>query len=200
MPKRLHLLVIAAIVWSAACSSAGDGQVVTVATPGDALPAATEVTGVTSTTVPPPPSTSTTATAPPAPAPAPPTTTTTTGAVPTTTTTTFPPSAVRLTIRNEFKKPVDLTINGLRYLVNAGEVRGPVPVEPSPNGNDTYSIVIAGTDCGMGDAGPHFQEGPGTAVTLRLFAMAPDHGGCDAAGPGVPYLDLAWEGAWSGGH
>ncbi len=52
----------------------------------------------------------------------------------------------------------------------------------------------------MGDAGPHFQEGAGTAVTLRIVPMGPKSGGCTETGPDVPNFRLAWEGAWFGGH
>jgi hypothetical protein len=127
-----------------------------------------------------------------------PTTTTTRRPAPTTTTTTFPAGAVRLTIVNEHPKAVDVTVNGVAYVVAAGKRLGPVPVIPAPDRNDTYGAVVHGTNCGLGDGGPDFQEGAGTSVTMRFEATPSDV--CDAAGPGVPNLKLVWEGAWSGGH
>jgi hypothetical protein len=197
--KRLHLaLIITTLGLSAACSS-GSSQVVTAhggpaagelttTTAGTAEPSTTTSEPARATTA--PPSTSTTVAAP---------TTTTTRVVPkpTTTTTTFPASAVRLTIKNEFPRPVDVTVNGAAYHLRVGEVRGPVPVEPKADRNDTYTVVMSGTNCGLGDAGPHFQSGAGTSVTLRVVTFV--GGGCDPAA-GVPNIGVAWEGAWSGAH
>jgi hypothetical protein len=191
-----------ALGWSTACSSGGEQKVVAGATATDAAPlpevTTTTATEPSTTTAPPPPSSTTTTTAQPTSTTVAPTSTTRRPV--TTTTTTFPAGAVRLTIRNEFVKTMDITVNGVRYLVAAGATKGPVPVVPAANHNDTYSIVIAGTMCGMGDGGPHFQEGPGTAVTLRVVAMGPESMGCPEAGPDTPNFKLVWEGAWSGGH
>ena len=72
----------------------------------------------------------------------------------------------------------------------AGQRLGPVPVVPAADLNDVYSAVVHGTQCGLGDAGPLFQKGPGSSVTMRLKPQ----GNCDPAGPGVPNLDVAFEG------
>ncbi len=87
-------------------------------------------------------------------------------------------------------------MNGVSYTVEAGQRLGPVPVIPAADHNDTYTAVVHGTTCGLGDGGPHFQKGPGTAATMRFIPQ----GSCDPAGPGVPNLGLVFEGDWSGGH
>ena len=202
MRNRLQLALGVAVIGVSAACSAGGSQVVTA----QGAPAAAEVTtattvpaGPSSTTTEPPPSTTgpptTTVAAPPTTVAAPPTTTTTRVVPKPTTTTTFPAGAVRLTLKNEFPHPVDLTVNGVAYHLRLGEVRGPVPVQPQADLNDTYSVVVTGTNCGLGDAGPHFQGGPGSAVTLRVIVFPGT--ACDVAA-GIPNIGVSWEGATSG--
>src|SRR5439155_1823783 len=134
------------------------------------------------TSVPVPASSTTTAPAP--------TTTTPRKPAPSTTTTTFPANAIRLTIVNQHPNRVEVNINGASYNLAPGQRLGPVPFVPDPEGHESYSAVVAGTSCGLGDSGiPALEKPPGTSVTMRLTPQ----GACDPAGPGVPNLDVAFE-------
>jgi hypothetical protein len=198
--RKVRILLGLALVVAAGCSS-DDGTTVTAG--GSSDTPTTEATAPSTTTMVPWDSSTTSSTAPATTTTSSPPVTTTSAPTtttpkpkPTTTTTTFPAGAVRLTIINEHPKPVELKVNGLSFTLAAGERRGPVPVIPAADSNDTYTAVVQGTDCGLGDAGPHFQKGPGTSVTMRLVPF----GTCDPAGSGVPNLSLKFEGDWSGGH
>ena len=89
---------------------------------------------------------------------------------------------------------VDINIAPGKFHLAAGKRVGPLAYVTPDHGNDVYTVVISGTDCGAGSAGGYLQGGgAGRSATMRIVPRPMTSGGCDAAGPGVPYFDVVFE-------